>query len=490
MNKYFKNILLLSISLFITIGCNDNDDALYQNSNSEVQNFIWKGLNNYYLWQDKVEDLADFRFENPYLLNDFLVAKGSPEKVFEDLLYFPESKYKNLNKTVDRFSVLVDDYEFLENLFQGVRTTSGIVAGYKYRNGVSGPIFGYIKYVLPNSDAASKGIKRGDIFYAVNGIQLTDENRSSLFANDNFSLDFATYLNGNITSNGVTVAFTKSQVTENPVMINTTFTQGSKKIAYLMYNSFTANFNTELNNAFGQIAASNCTDLILDLRYNGGGSIATASYLASMITGQFNGQVFASQQWNPRIQNYFLANDPESLTNRFTNNIEGQAINSLNLSKIYILTSSGTASASELLINGLAPYITLIQIGDKTVGKNVGSITLYDSPNFTKSNANPRHKYAMQPLVLKTANKSGFGDYQNGLSPNASNILIEDIGNLGVLGTANEPLLQKALDLISFRIRAPRLNQSQNLMNANPDSEQISEMYLDKTPKGFSEIFK
>ena len=96
----------------------------------------------------------------------------------------------------------------------------------------------------------------------------------------------------------------------------------------------------------------------------------------------------------------------------------------------------------------------------------------------------------MQPLVLKTANKSGFGDYQNGLSPNASNILIEDIGNLGVLGTANEPLLQKALDLISFRIRAPRLNQSQNLMNANPDSEQISEMYLDKTPKGFSEIFK
>ena len=143
-----------------------------------------------------------------------------------------------------------------------------------------------------------------------------------------------------------------------------------------------------------------------------------------------------------------------------------------------------------LLINGLVPYITVIQIGDKTVGKNVGSITLYDSPNFTKSNANPRHKYAMQPLVLKTANKSGFGDYQNGLSPNTNNILIEDIGNLGVLGTANEPLLQKALDLISFRIRAPRLNQSQNLINANPDSEQISEMYLEKTPKGFSEIFK
>ena len=111
MNKYFKNILLLSISLFITFGCNDNDDALFQNSNSEVQNFIWKGLNNYYLWQDKVVDLSDDRFENPYLLNDFLITKGSPEKTFEELLYFPESKYKNLNKTVDRFSVLVDDYE-------------------------------------------------------------------------------------------------------------------------------------------------------------------------------------------------------------------------------------------------------------------------------------------------------------------------------------------------------------------------------------------
>ncbi|MBC7641670.1 MAG: peptidase S41 [Flavobacterium sp.] len=473
-----------------SISCADNDDNLYQNSNTEVQNFIWKGLNNYYLWQQNVPDLADNLFVNPYLLNDFIATKGSPENTFQELLYFPASKYDRIGKTVDRFSVLVDDYNYLENLFQGIRTTSGIVADYKYKNGVSGPIFGYVQYVLPNSDAAAKNIKRGDIFYAVNGTQLTNENRSTLFANDNYSLDFATYFNGNITPNGVTIALTKTQITENPIYINKTFNIGAKKIAYLMYNSFTSNFNLELNDAFAQIAAANCTDLVLDLRYNRGGSIQTASYLASMITGQFNGQVFAKQQWNPRIEDYFLNNNAEALVNRFTNIINGVGINSLNLSKIYILTSDKTASASELVINGLIPYINVVQVGATTTGKNAGSITLYDSPNFSKTGVNPHHKYAMQPLVLKTSNKAGFGDYEKGLSPTVNNVFVENLNNLGVLGQANEPLLQKALDLISLRVRGPRQIENKTFYDVPNTSDNSDVMYLDKLPAGFEKIYK
>ena len=320
------------------------------------------------------------------------------------------------------------------------------------------------------------------VFYAVNGNIMTDANRSSLFANDTFTINFANYNNGNFTPSGVDISFTKTQVTENPVFINNIVNIGQKRIAYLMYNGFTANFNIELNNAFGQIKAANATDLVLDLRYNGGGSIQTATYLASMITGQFNNQVFAREIWNPRIQAALEAENGAQLQSLFTDNISGLGINSLGLSKIYILTTSRTASASELVINGLKPYIQVIQIGSTTIGKNAGSITLYDSPRLTnKTGINTNHKYAMQPLVIKTANKDGFGDYQTGLVPNYQ--LNEDVGNLGILGNSNEPLFRKALDLITLRNRTTNQNKAKIFENV-PDNAQdfSSEMYLDKVP--------
>ena len=215
-----------------------------------------------------------------------------------------------------------------------------------------------------------------------------------------------------------------------------------------MYNGFYPNYESQLNDAFANFKNQNATDLILDLRYNSGGSIATATRLASMITGQFSGQLFAKQQWNPKLEAYWLKNNPSQFINLFTNTLgNGTPINKLNLSKIYILTSRSTASASELVINGLKPYVAVVQIGDKTTGKNVGSITLYDSPNFGKANANPKHKYAMQPIVLKTINADGFGNYQSGLLPNQD--FLEDYGNLGEIGTVTEPMLNFTLNFIS-----------------------------------------
>jgi C-terminal processing protease CtpA/Prc len=160
-----------------------------------------------------------------------------------------------------------------------------------------------------------------------------------------------------------------------------------------------------------------------------------------MITGQFTGQVFAKQQWNAKAQSYYLSNNPGALENKFMG-----GLNSLQLNKVYILTSKSSASASELLINCLKPFINVVQIGDVTTGKNVGSITLYDSPNFGKSNVNPCHKYAMQPIVLKIVNKDGFGEYSTGIAPTTN--LRENLSNLGVLGNVDEPLLNAAINQI------------------------------------------
>ena len=108
----------------------------------------------------------------------------------------------------------------------------------------------------------------------------------------------------------------------------------------------------------------------------------------------------------------------DDVNNNFTSTISnGAAITHLNLSKVYVLTSRSPASASERVINYLKPYINVIQIGAKTTGKNVGSVTLYDSPNFRKQNANPNHTYAVQFIVIKTVNINGFGVYAQSNPP-------------------------------------------------------------------------
>jgi C-terminal processing protease CtpA/Prc len=189
---------------------------------------------------------------------------------------------------------------------------------------------------------------------------------------------------------------------------------------------------------FADFASDGVSELVLDLRYNGGGSVQTAAYLGSMITGQFTGQVYSKAFYNENLSN----NNRDYL---FTNSIEGGgAINSLNLNKVYILTTNRrTASASELVINSLSPYIDVVVIGENTVGKTQISITIYDSPNLGYEGRNSGHFYAMQPLVANSVNVNDELVPSDGLTPDIE--LREYPSTLGVLGEINEPLLQAAL---------------------------------------------
>ena len=118
----------------------------------------------------------------------------------------------------------------------------------------------------------------------------------------------------------------------------------------------------------------------------------------------------------------------------------------LGLSRVFFLTTQNSASASEMTINGLKPYLNVVQIGDKTEGKDVGSNPFYDyiDSNRTK---NPNHKYLLLPISFKNYNSEGVGDYSEGLLPNIS--FPETLSNMGVLGDVEEPLLKKALEYIS-----------------------------------------
>ncbi|WP_457616943.1 S41 family peptidase [Lutibacter sp.] len=436
------------VTAFSLLSCNNDNDPNIDVSNVEVQDFIWRGLNTYYLWKDNVPNLANTKNDNATTYLALLNSYSNPADFFESLIYDRQN--------TDKWSWIVDDYVALENSFQGISKSNGVKYGLVYENGSTVNIFGYVRYILPNSDAATKNVQRGYIFDAINGVQLTVDNYSSLLANDTYTMNFADLNGGNPVSNGMSVQLTKTAYQENPVYITNTFNINGEKIGYIMYNSFTSTYDSALNAAFAQIKADGATSLILDLRYNGGGSVRTATYLAGMITGQFNGQLFTKERWNNELQDWFETNHPDWLVNNFTNEIYNtdtngnvllqEAINSLNLSTLYVITTGSSASASELIINGLNPYINVITVGTKTHGKYTASVTLYDSENFGREGVNPNHTWAMQPIVLEEVNKLGVND-KDGFDPTYE--LSETLTNFGQLGDVNEPLLAYTISIIT-----------------------------------------
>ena len=443
-----KKILLVLIAIAtLFVSCFDDlDDTIQPASDLDIGNFIYRGLNYFYLYKADTPELANDNFANQDELNTFLNSFETPESLFS-FLKSPQ----------DRFSLLVDDYNVLEDALNGVSLNNGMEFGLVYYPDGSSNVFGYIRYVLPGTDAASKNLERGMIFNSINGQQINDTNFSELLSLNSYEIALATFDGITITPTGESIALVKQQYTENPILIAETLTVQGQKIGYLMYNAFTRDFDAQLNAVFAQFKADGISDLVIDLRYNGGGSVETAIDLSSMVTGQFNNQVFVNEEWNADRQAEYAS--PKLFNNEI---FTGEAINSLNLTKAYVLTTKRSASASELVINGLNPYINMMQVGDTTTGKYQASFLLYDAPapNFSKSQANPGHTYAMLPLVFKTSNVLGFTDYAEGLVPDIQ--LKENYTNLGILGDVNEPLLAAALnDILSIPQPQPRTNVQQ-----------------------------
>jgi C-terminal processing protease CtpA/Prc len=210
-----------------------------------------------------------------------------------------------------------------------------------------------------------------------------------------------------------------------------------------LYNGFNAEQESDLTVAFDDFAAQQIDELVVDLRYNSGGRVSTSQKLAGLIAGEHSGKVYGTLEYNDKLSAL-------NIESNFT----------LGLSRVLFLTTRSSASASEMLINGLAPHITTVQIGSTTYGKNVGSVPIYDYIDNNKTK-NPNHTYMLLPIVFKYFNSLGVSDYANGLTPDVS--LVEDIANLGVLGDVSEPLLKRALDYISGQTSAGEATKTNNL---------------------------
>lgn len=474
--RYLKALLLLGVVSFLTISCFEDNDDITQISTNQLNDFVWKGMNSWYYWQQEVPNLSDEKDDDNAAYTSFLNSVNPPRDFFNSLRY-------QIGVT-DRFSWFVEDYIKQQQQFQGISKSFGMDFEPVQINN-SGDVIIYISYVADNSPAKAANIKRGDIINAINGSSLNTENFSELqrqLFGDTVKLSFVSENNGSLEFiEDKTIA--SETIFENPVHLKKVFNDiNGKKVGYLVYNGFRSSYNDELNTVFQEFKSEGITELILDLRLNGGGSVSTSSYLASMIYANAGEDKFADLKFNSKHENengFYNFSNKLNVFNADNQKTGEQTINRLStITRLYVLTSKNTASASEMVINGLKPFIPVKTVGTTTFGKNVGSITLYDSPLSdyqNRASANPSHLNAMQPIVFKIFNKNGESDYTQGFAPDIEVEEFQFWNNILPFGDENEVILKAALDDIRGLTSKSSIKQKASF------SKKIDAKVLDKT---------
>ncbi len=449
--KSLAKILLFLLIVFSLYNCTKEDEIP---ADVEINDFVWKAMNAYYLYQDQIPDLSDRRFNNQQQLNTYLKTFATPGDLFTTLLHD--------RPNTDNTSVLLDDFNTLG--IQNIRTsfTNGVEYGIIAEPGSTTKVLGYVQYILPDSDATTKSIVRGDYFYGVDNTQLTRDNyRTLLDTNNDYTLNMAIFDGVTVEEDSIIVNTIKVPRKVNlsklgyihpPVSLTKNIANGANNIGYLLYNNdFSNTYITNLNDSFLQLKNQGVNQLILDLRYNigGGSSVANINQIASMITGQFNNQTFLKERWNAKAQTWFETNQPDSLITKFSNVINtSTTTNSLELTDVYIILN-GSSSSIELLINSLRSYINVHLINSRdTDGNNKGLLTLYNAIDYDFIGASTNHTVAVQPIVLEYLNNNNE-TYVDGLTPEMRICNQEDILNLGVIGEISDPVLNEVMNLIN-----------------------------------------
>lgn len=416
--KKLLSAVILGIAIFVG-GCHNDNDVVPGNvpeNIRSVNNYILENMDTYYLWRDFM----------PSGLNPN--TEPDPNVFFDKLIY----------KVDDKWSFLTDDYQSLINHFSGISYTFG----HKFKlfhDGDSDRVFGIIEYVANNSSADIAGLRRGVVFNRVDGVLLTTQNYLNLlFGRDAYKLGLAEIDNDEVVSTEEEVELIASQVVEDPIYLDTVYQYSGRKIGYFVYNQFISDFDQNLNELFSDFKSQDITDLIVDLRYNPGGAISTARLLASLIAPAnqvSNESTFSRYIWNDILEEYWMDEqgpDSENLLIKFL-----PSSNNLNLKKVYFLVTNNSASASETLINGLMPYMDVVLIGETTSGKYTGSLTFHDDKRS--------FNWAIQPIVLKTANADGNTEFKDGFAPD---YLVKD-DYFSPLGSFEEDMLAEAIELIT-----------------------------------------
>lgn len=273
----------------------------------------------------------------------------------------------------------------------------------------------------PAQSVTSSRLQRGTRILAVDGVSIATANDQASFdvlnaglAPSRAGLQHRFRVQGISDVSPRDVTLTSIRVTSNPVPQVATLDVSGDKVGYLLFNDHLAQSEQKLVTAINTLKSANVTDLVLDLRYNGGGLLAIASELAYMIAGPdaTAGKVFESTIFNDKIHdNDPVTGEPLVPVEFFSTALgfsqtSGTPLPTLNLSRVYVLASEDTCSASESLINGLRGInVEVVLVGGTTCGKPYG---FYPTDNCGTT------YFSIQ---MKGENAAGFGDYADGFSP-------------------------------------------------------------------------
>ncbi|WMS85993.1 S41 family peptidase [Pleionea litopenaei] len=391
---FLKKALLVSLSTFILAGCSNSDNSNNLNGSGEYpacslpdQNLVWFDyLKDWYLFYSDLPD--QINPEGYVSIEEMLNAVRSPD---------------------DRFSYVLTRAEYDEFF------NSGSYFGYGFSSNTTQVADAYvIRYVFSGSGADQAGLKRGDRLIEINGYTATEIKAQNLSGEtvygpdqDGYTIDI-TYINSN--DQTISTQMTKGQVSTNTVFDVETFNTSAGTVGYLSFqHGFIEPSAAELNQAFATLSAVNPSQLILDLRYNGGGRISIAEQLGSLIGGDTtSGSIFGTLEFNDK-------HSDQNSTYYFDN-----LVNKLDISRLIVLTTENTCSASEMIINGIDPFIEVVTVGDTTCGKPIGM-----SPQ-------EYCEMVMSAINFKVTNANGFGDYFNGINAqcNVTDQIVADWGSL------------------------------------------------------------
>ncbi len=381
---------------------------------------MWGYMNDWYLWNESLDQNT--------VLEDFLSI--------EDLL--ADIKEKN---PIDRYSFIVSKKES-DDIFIHAQTF-----GYGMGNSTDKMTHELIvNFVFESSNAQKIGLSRGDRITQIAGNDL-----SELLSNQDFSwsgfwdtidqTQLVAFTWRKLDGTLVTKEMLPSKVTTNTVFATEVIESEIGKIGYLVYNSFIDPSSEDLNQAFAYFNEQNVDELIVDLRYNHGGTSRMSNQLAS----QIGGDNVLGQVYNAPTNNANHVSDVELFN---LNN----ATHYLSLSKVVFITTEESASGSEVLINSLAPYLEVKLVGQKTYGKPVGMRTsqLCDEVIFAITHHNH--------------NADGYGDFFDGIEVDCPAI---DSVN-GDWGSSDDPMLTEAIYLLEYeqcsatsQLNKSKINKSQ-----------------------------
>ncbi len=424
MNK--RNKLYLSLLIFTLVSifssCGKEEEQLVEDVNNKQypeNSWIERTMRSKYYWYNEIPEVGSLKFD------------ADAETFFKSLLSTKDGKEGYF------YSYIESTTPVTRSIYQTTYSYGFDYTLYKMSNT---EFVAHILYVAPDSPASQAGIKRGDWIVTMDGAYITEQNYKTLYGGKSMELQLAVYnpVSDKLDLGKKVQIDTAREIVDNPVYFNKVIDWGGRKVGYLVYNHFSSgktdndkSFDKDMLARFKDFKTAGVNEFVLDLRYNNGGSLSCAQLLSTMLAPQSAlGKTMCTLEYNDKQR-------PQNINIALNSSLIADGAN-LNLQTLYVLVTETSASASELVINSLKPYMNVVIIGMQTEGKNVGSETYTDDA----------YDWKLHPIVCKLFNSENKSDYEKGFTPDYKLDEATELDQFLEFGNTNELLLNAALRII------------------------------------------